>query len=1029
MTPRCARVFLRATIVLVVACRRDSGLPPQFPLTARVLDALKDARPYALRLSGGQRHRECPAPDTVSRLPQAGCMAPAPAVTRALASIAPDIAVAVREHPDIDALWSAALLDLASESSDARQLDRAISRLSEVHARDSTLAAPLVHRAIAHVARASTRDDARELFGALDDIEQAMERDSTSSWILFNRAALLSLVHVNRLAKPAWQRALASEREAQWSAEAARRAQALPAMRTPGAFTVSDSAIRNDPLAAREFVLDSLLTRWSAAVLSGDSLTALRSVTQIGTIARVLAALHGDSSVAHIGRALHLADSKRIASDVIEMREGIRRYGATDYRLAQTALAHASKDLRQRGADAVADWAATYLAATFLAQQRFDEALGLFDSVLARANARHDVALAARTQLGMGVTVGRRGALDAAERAFADAHARFDAIGEVRFAAMATNAVADAQSLSGRSLDAANNLFAGYKAFAHTSGAVRYEDLLIQAQPLARQGRQHAAATLLAEAVLSAADGARVKDIPETLGRLALAQVSMGRTDAAARTIARARGLAKAVVDAAMKSRLDAELDRAELRLVERRDPKRALSLVIAARRYFATIPVDDIELQLTGAALALRIGDSTRAGQMLDSATREVRSLAPTRTGQDARDLVSLLGDAQRQRIALALSRGDTSRAYALTVALPELGPVGMRDARTAPRGVPPGHVELRFVVLPDEVLTWVGTGESRRVTRTTLRRDALVASVVRFRELLRSGDDTTAVRDAGHRLYRTLLSALPANLGASARLDVAADGVLGDLPIALLSDDDGRYLLERFAISYLVPGPAMKGRANRATRVPLLIGDPAWRRADFPGMEPLRHADAEVTQLAALYDGAMPVRGDAATRDALLRELPSHGIVHFAGHSQVVVENPEASHLVLAAGASFRDGVLYASDISRMRLGAVSLVVLSSCGRTRDDAASMGAPNGLESAFLDAGVGDVVSGLWDVDDDAAAALMTAMHAELVTGEPVAVALQRAGLKVMRGGARGGARFAAVGAFRVATSRAEVKH
>ena len=1023
MSPRRARVFLRAVILVVVACRRDSGAPTEFPLTARVLDALTDSRPYTLRLSAAQRLVECPSPDSTSRLPRASCMKPTPETTRRLASIAPDVATALRERPDLDALWSSALLDMASGSPDARQLDRAISRLSEVHARDSTLAAPLVHRAIAHLARASARNDARELFAALDDIETATERDSTAPWIRFDRAVLLSYMHVNRLASATWQRSVETEPNPAWHAEAARRRKALPEILRRGAFIVSDRAIRNDAEGAREFVLDSLLRRWSGAVLAGDSATALRSAAQIQEIAPVLAALHGDSSVTHVARELGLSDARRNAADIAAMNEGIRRYRATDYDIAQSALRNASRGLRDRGAGTLAEWADLYVAGTFLAQRRFDDALRLFESVRTDADARHDVAFAARSRLGIGVTVGRGGALDAAERAFVEAQTLFAAIGEIRSAATAANAIADAQGLSGRSLDAANNLFDGYKSFAQSSGAVRYEDLLVLSQQLSGQGRPHAAATLLAEAELSAADGLRTKDLPETLGRLALVQLSMGRTSVAAGTISRARRFATSVTDTAMRSRLDAELDRAESRIVARDDPKRALALIGASRGHFATIIADDVELQLTGAEMALRIGDSTGAEAMLDSATREVRSLAPTVVGQQARDLAALLGDAQRQRIALALARADTTRAYELTLALPALGPAAAKDSQPRPLRVAPGHVELRFVVLAEEVLTWIGTGTSRRVMRTAVRRDALVRSVVRFRELLRSGDDTAAIRGAGRRLHRTLVGNALASFPASTRLDVATDGVLGDLPIALLTDDDGRYLLERFAISFVTQRSAIKGHANPATSVPLLIGDPAWRRTDFPGMESLRHADAEVTQLASMYAGAVQVRGGMATRDALMRAIPSHRIVHFAGHSQVVVENPEASHLVLAAGASFRDGVLYASDIARMQLGGVRLVVLSSCGRTRDDPSSMGAPNGLESAFLDAGVSSVVSGLWDVDDDAAAELMTTMHAELVTGAPVAVALQRAGLKLMRGGARGGARFAAAGAFRVATS------
>jgi CHAT domain-containing protein len=164
-------------------------------------------------------------------------------------------------------------------------------------------------------------------------------------------------------------------------------------------------------------------------------------------------------------------------------------------------------------------------------------------------------------------------------------------------------------------------------------------------------------------------------------------------------------------------------------------------------------------------------------------------------------------------------------------------------------------------------------------------------------------------------------------------------------------------------------------------------LIGNPAWKRSDFPGLEPLKWADEEVRQIAALYPRRTVLSGAQASKLALLDAMAEHEVIHFAGHSRLVVENPGASHMVLAAGTAFADGVLYASEIAKLDLRGVKLVVLSSCGRTREDASGMGEVNGLAMAFLDAGVRVVVAGLWEVEDEGAGLLMQRVHVPSVAG------------------------------------------
>ncbi len=1003
------RAWISAALT-VVACTGSAPRIEGFPLTTSVLDALRDDRPYQLRLDESHRHLSCTPGDTTALIPSASCIAPSPTALRALAELAPRIAEAVRSSPSTDALWAAALLDLSSGNPDARQIDRAISRLVEVRARDSTLVAAANHLAIARLARATVRGDARELYAALDEIEQAWERDSASRAIAFNRVVIHSVLATNRVARAEWSDYLQAESDRSWRAEASERLARLPSARPAVSIVLSPDGIRRDPQLAREFLLDSLLPVWARASLARDTAAARAAVDRARTIGAELLALSGDSSAWRLARSIDSAPPGR-AGGVAQLVRGTLAYRATAFGNARDTLASAVQRLEASGSEPLADWARLMLGASHMAQKQHDVAARVLGAVAARAKLRGDRALEARSLWAGAIAVGRTGPLDDAERMFRRSHELFASIGEHRNAATMLTGVADVQGATGRSLEAANLAFQANVATVRAGGAVRYEDLLVIAQQMGDQGYHRASAHLLHEAVLA---GHRPKDVPESLGRLSLAQLAMGRRDLATSTIARAREGATHVDDSAMRSRLDAELHRAESQIVAATDPARAMMLVDSARRYFSAIPMDDGPLQLWRAQLALRTGDSAGAQRDLAAAIRTMRGLAPTIESGQGRQLVAALRDAHRTLIDLALARGDTAGAFAETISLPSIGP---REPIGAPsvRPVAPGQAELRFVTMPGRVLSWIRVGENRSLAQWVMTREELTVIVARFINLVRSGENTAHVQLLGNQLYRALLAAHESSLAGITSIDVYTDGVLADLPLAVLTDDHERLIVERFAIRHMVSaGPRQSPvAAKTVSRGPLLIGNPAWRHSDFPGLEPLRWADEEVRQIASLYPRHTVLSGDGATKQALLAAMPKHDVIHFAGHSRIVVEDPTKSHMVLATGKSFGDGVLYASEIAKLDLRGVKLVVLSSCGRTREDARGMGEVNGLVLAFLDAGVEAVVAGLWEAEDEGLWQLMKRVHDSPRAHESSGARLRAAqlgSLRVARGSGLGSA-------------------
>lgn len=965
-----------AAVLAVTSCQgRD------FPLTRDVLGVIQRVRPFELRLAARQDWRGCVPADTTRLLPQALCRDPGPDVARELTRLSARVAAAVH-HPDADALWAAALLDLWSGRDDPRRLDRAIDRLIEVRMRDSTVAAASSHLAVAYLARASLHGDARDLFAAVDAIERAAAVDSVDAAISFNRAVLFDYVRADRQALALWSSRI--ERAPGWVDESgSRRVAAQARLEHPDrAERWSEDAVARDPQAARESVLDSLLDRWSAAYGLGDDPGAQGALTLIDEVGATLAALHGDASIASVARDLHSVTSTTTAGVVRRMVEASRAYARVEWSAARTLSSASVTAFESTGQHALADWARTTLGGAALAQNDFATARQAFEQAAQGARRRGDLSLLGRATWGLGILHGRSSSMDAAERDIDAARVIFAGLGEARNVATLDGTLVEIYGFFGRSAESAG---AAYRAFS--SGArIRYEDHLALAQRLSDEGFPYASVVQLQEASLMSARSSREKDVPEAGARLALGLAAIGERGRALTVLASARSRASRVGDPDMRARLDAELARSRAHVEVGRDPALALAYLDSSAAFFRTIPVEHAGLLLMRSRLSLSIGDSTGATADLDAALDRIRTFAASPSPVVRRQTDALLRDAERGLVALALSRSDTAAAFAHTVAV-----------SAVPFSAPPtGAAEVRFVVLPDRMIVWLFTASSRAAVQVQTPPPVVAAQVTRFVNLVRSGDDPASAKTLGRLLYAELLGGHAAGLSGLRRIDIVPDDVIHDVPFAVLVDDSGRYVAERLATRILTAGTQVRAPAAKPKgRVHLLIGDPAWDRAMFPDLEPLRWAGREVASIDSLYADAVLLEGAAASKAGVITALRHAAVVHFAGHARVITNQPAASHLVLASrGNAFSESVLNASEIGGLSLAHVRLVILSACGPSGP---MRGAGNALAQAFLDAGVEAVLASRWELDDESTATLMRAIHGYLAGGSMPDEALRRA--------------------------------
>ncbi|MCH5229795.1 MAG: CHAT domain-containing protein [Muribaculaceae bacterium] len=91
-----------------------------------------------------------------------------------------------------------------------------------------------------------------------------------------------------------------------------------------------------------------------------------------------------------------------------------------------------------------------------------------------------------------------------------------------------------------------------------------------------------------------------------------------------------------------------------------------------------------------------------------------------------------------------------------------------------------------------------------------------------------------------------------------------------------------------------------------------------------------------------------------------------------------------------------SFDDGILTGSEIARINLSNVNMVVLSACESGLGEVGSEGVM-GLQRGLKKAGVQSLLMSLWKVDDKATSLLMTEFYRNLVKGENATRALKSA--------------------------------
>ena len=371
---------------------------------------------------------------------------------------------------------------------------------------------------------------------------------------------------------------------------------------------------------------------------------------------------------------------------------------------------------------------------------------------------------------------------------------------------------------------------------------------------------------------------------------------------------------------------------------------------------------------------------------------------------GQFYDSYVDFLVDSGRSGQALTVA--DESRARLLRETLgterrlPSVSPARLQEAARAQ-----GAVILSYWMAPRRSFLWVATPGG--VSLHVLPGEQAVREQVEAHQarIARSRDPLREEAPEAEWLYRNLVAPAEASIPKGSRVIFLPDGPLHQInPETLVVPSPERHYWIEDVVLTVAPSLALLAqvteRRPRPTSRILIIGDAVAASAEFPA---LPNAAREVRQVADQFPPEDRQVYSGAEADPTVYEAADPArftYIHFAAHAKANREVPLDSAVILSArNEAYK---LYARDIVGVPLRA-DLVTLSACRSAGSRTYAGEGLVGLAWAFLSAGAGNVVAGLWNVEDASTSDLMEELYRSLKRDLPPAEALRAAKLRLLR--------------------------
>lgn len=344
-------------------------------------------------------------------------------------------------------------------------------------------------------------------------------------------------------------------------------------------------------------------------------------------------------------------------------------------------------------------------------------------------------------------------------------------------------------------------------------------------------------------------------------------------------------------------------------------------------------------------------------------------------------------------------------------------------------------------YLLAADNEPRWVDLGAAAVIER----------AITAWRQSLRDPRRTDVQRLA-RAVDDKVMKPLRPLLAAAKHLLISPDGALNLIPFVALVDEQNKYLVERYAITYLTSGRDLlrlqTPRESRSEAVivadpefgdpPIVIASNSFSRKGIARLDeskvlfaPIAKTRAEARAIQDLLPSSIMLSKLQAT-EAALRQLSGPRVLHIATHGFFLQDNESAalatrgsedlrlgkwaakvgnpllrSGLALAGANQGKsgddDGVLTAMEAANLDLWGTKLVVLSACDTGVGEIKNGDGVYGLRRALVLAGAETQLMSLWPVSDTSTSELMIGYYKALQQGQGRGEALRQAQLQMLQ--------------------------
>lgn len=318
------------------------------------------------------------------------------------------------------------------------------------------------------------------------------------------------------------------------------------------------------------------------------------------------------------------------------------------------------------------------------------------------------------------------------------------------------------------------------------------------------------------------------------------------------------------------------------------------------------------------------------------------------------------------------------------------------------------PDRLEVLFK-LPDQSWTHIKQDIPQGVVRAKLKnfRKALIEKI---------SVDGKFQEDYSKEIYQWLIQ--PLNLETRKEdiqtLVFVLDGEFRNIPMAALSDDKGKYLVEKPYSLVVLPGAKLfELRPSPPRKLSILAaGISQELTVDNIPFSPLHNVidlqDSTKGELNQIRYSKLLIN-ESFTKDNLQKAVDSgdFSVVHLATHGNFS-SNPEQTYILMFQNGTPPAGTLLRAreldsllrSANRIDSNSIQILVLSACKTAEGDRR---ATLGMAGLAVRAGAQSTLAGLWEIQDDSTAFLMGKFYDNLRAGKGKAKALQLAQQELLK--------------------------